>query len=214
MKRSAPAALRNREPIAEVLREWLPTSGTVLEIASGTGEHAVYFAGRFPNLQWQPTDVGADSIASIEEWRSEAGLENLLSPVVLDASAEDWPVSQAAAVLAINMAHISPWKATLGLLNGAAKLLPRGAPLIFYGPWLMDDVETAPSNLEFDQSLRNRNPSWGIRRVEDLAAAAKARGFELTERKAMPANNFMLLLRRSDPSTLNEVLPPPSRAGR
>ena len=200
MKRSAPAALRNRGPIAEVLREWLPEAGTVLELASGTGEHAVHFAESFPQLRWQPSDIDPAAIASIEAWRSEARLPNLLPPLLLDASSADWPVGETAAVLSINMAHISPWEATLGLLDGAGRLLPCGAPLIFYGPWLIDDVETAPSNLEFDRSLRNRNPSWGIRMVEDLALAAKTRGFELAGRKAMPANNFMLLLRRVDPS--------------
>lgn len=200
MKRSAPAALRNRGLIADVLREWLPQSGTVLELASGTGEHAVHFAECFPNLLWQPSDMDPAALVSIEAWRSEARLPNLLPPVLLDAASDDWPVSVAAAVLSINMAHISPWDATLGLLEGAAQMLPCGAPLIFYGPWLIDDVETAPSNLEFDRSLRNRNPLWGIRRVEDLVAAAKARGFELAGRKAMPANNFMILLRRIGPS--------------
>ena len=200
MKRSAPAALRNREPIAEVLREWLPQSGTVLELASGTGEHAVHFAECFPDVRWQPSDVDPAAIASIEAWRSEARLPNLLPPLLLDASSADWPVSEAAAILSINMAHISPWEATLGLLDGAANLLRNGGPLIFYGPWLVDHVETAPSNLEFDRSLRDRNPSWGIRGVEGLAVAAKARGFELAGRKAMPANNFMLLLRRTEPS--------------
>ena len=198
MKRSAPSALRNRGPIAEVLREWLPQSGTVLELASGTGEHAVHFAECFPNLRWQPSDMDPAALVSIEAWRSVARQPNLLPPVLLDAASADWPVSEAAAVLSINMAHISPWDATLGLLEGAAQLLPSSAPLIFYGPWLIDDVETAPSNVEFDRSLRNRNPSWGIRRVGDLAVVASARGFDLAGRKAMPANNFMLLLRRTE----------------
>lgn len=196
MKRSAPAAQRNREPIAAVLANWLPPSGRVLEIASGTGEHAVYFASRFPHLQWHPSDADPAALASIEAGRIEAALPNLLPPLLLDATAKDWPAAEAATILSINMAHISPWTATLGLLDGSARLLPVDGSLIFYGPWILDDVPTAPSNLEFDASLRGRNPEWGIRSVADLNAAAQERNFDLVERKAMPANNFMLLLRR------------------
>lgn len=196
-RRSAPAALRNREPIAEVLADWLPERGRVLEIASGTGEHASFFAERFPDLDWQPTDPHPDARASIEAWRDFAGLPNLRQPLDLDAASGDWPVGQADAILCINMAHISPWAASLGLLEGAARVLAEGAPLILYGPWLRDEVETAPSNLEFDSDLKRRDPQWGLRRVEDLAAAGRQRGFELEEVRTMPANNLMLLLRRA-----------------
>ena len=195
-RRSAPAALRNREPIAEVLSEWLPGSGLVLEVASGTGEHAVYFAERFPNLEWQPSDVHPDALASIAAWRDAASLPNVREPVRLDVARADWPIDQADALLSINMVHISPWRAALGLIAGAARLLPSGAPLILYGPWLKDDVPTAPSNLAFDQDLRSRDVEWGLRRVEDFALAARDQGLKLHETRAMPANNLMLLLRR------------------
>jgi len=196
VRRSAPAALRNREPIAEVLAEWLPETGLVLEIASGTGEHAVYFAECFSKLEWQPSDLHPDALASIEAWRASAGLPNLRAPIVIDASAAEWPIDRADCVLSINMVHISPWPAALGLLDGAARLLPPGGPLILYGPWLTDAMPTAPSNLEFDADLRRRDPSWGLRRVEEFAAAAGPRGLELVETRSMPANNLMLLLRR------------------
>ena len=197
-RRSAPAALRNREPIAEVLRQWLPASGTVLEVASGTGEHAVWLAGRFPDLDWQPSDVHPDALASIAAWADASGLPNLRTPVVIDAGAGDWPVASAAAVLNINMAHISPWSASLGLIAGAAKLLPADGPMIVYGPWLKDDIETVASNLAFDSDLKARDPEWGLRRVEDFAAAASAKGLRLVEFRKMPANNLMLLFRRSE----------------
>ena len=195
MKRSAPAAQRNREPIADVLAEWLPAGGLVLEVASGTGEHSVYFAERFPELRWQPSDADPAALESIEAWRIEARLPNLLPPIVLDASAKEWPIAEAAAVLSINMTHISPWSATLGLLDGAAKLLPADGSLIFYGPWIVDDVSTAPSNFEFDASLRARNPAWGIRKLEDVIVSANAYGLELVSVHQMPANNLTVVLR-------------------
>ena len=194
--RSAPATLRNREPIAEVLRDWLPDNGLVLEVASGTGEHAVYFATRFPNLQWQPSDVHPDALESIRAWREEAQLSNVGEPIVIDAAKADWPIDQADSVLSINMVHISPWTSALGLIAGAAQVLPKGGPLILYGPWLKDDVPTAPSNLAFDADLRQRDPQWGLRRLEHFAEAAKAHGLALVETRPMPANNLMLLLRR------------------
>jgi len=195
-RRSAPAALRNCDPIAEVLREWLPDAGLVLEVASGTGQHSVYFAEAFPRLEWQPSDMNGDALASIAAWREESELPNVRSPIVIDASKPaEWPVEAADVVLNINMAHISPWAAALGLIAGAARLLPPEGPLILYGPWIKDDIETAPSNLAFDADLKSRDPDWGLRRVEDFAAAAAARGFELVETRAMPANNLMLLFR-------------------
>ena len=196
-RRSAPAAQRNREPIAEVLAEWLPTGGLVLEIASGSGEHAVHFAERFPRLEWQPSDVHPDALASIEAWRSAAALPNLRPPLVIDAASSDWPIDRADALLSINMVHISPWASALGLIAGAERLLAAGAPLILYGPWLKDDVPTASSNLDFDADLRRRDPEWGLRRVEDFAAAAGERGLVLVETRPMPANNMMLLFRRT-----------------
>lgn len=196
-RRSAPAALRNREPIAEVLDDWLPASGLVLEIASGTGEHAVFFAERFPNLEWQPSDVHPDALASIAAWSAAAGLPNVRPPIVVDAGEPDWPIERAAAVLSINMVHISPWRSALGLLDGASRLLPEGGPLILYGPWLADKIATAPSNLAFDADLRSRDPEWGLRRVEEFAVAAQERGLELIGTREMPANNLMLRLKNS-----------------
>ena len=195
-RRSAPAALRNRDLIADVLADWLPSAGLVLEIASGTGEHVVHFAERFPALQWQPSDIHPDALQSIEAWRKSAALSNVSPPVVLDASQPDWPVDQAAAVLSINMVHISPWASALGLLEGARRILPAGAPLIMYGPWLKGDIETAPSNLDFDADLKRRDPAWGLRQVGDFSEAAEARGLKLEKTRIMPANNLMLLLRR------------------
>ena len=195
-KRSAPAALRNREPIAEVLRDWLPPTGVVLEIASGTGEHAAHFAAAFPALEWQPSDIEPLALASIEDWRKDSGLPNLSRPIELDASSSDWPIVSADAALSINMVHISPWASALGLIAGSAKILPEGGALILYGPWKRDGVETEPSNLAFDTDLKRRNPEWGIRTVEDFAAAAEPAGLRLEDLREMPANNLMLLLRK------------------
>ena len=195
-RRSAPAALRNRDPIAAALAEWLPPRGLVVELASGTGEHAVHFARAFRDLKWLPSDPDEGALASIVAWRDDAALPNLLAPVRLDARDSDWPVKKADAVLSINMVHISPWPAALGLLEGAARLLAPGAPLILYGPWIEAGIEPAPSNVAFDQRLRQRDPEWGLREVETFAAEGNSRGFNLAERRAMPANNLMLLLRR------------------
>ena len=196
VRRSAPAALRNREPIAEVLAEWLPPAGLVLEIASGTGEHAIYFAERFPQLGWQPSDLHRDALSSISAWLKVSELPNVRSPIVVDASVPGWPIDRADAVLSINMVHISPWASALGLLIESARLLGKDAPLILYGPWLEDDVDTAEGNLAFDADLKRRNPEWGLRRVEDFVDAANERGFELVTTRARPANNLMLLLMR------------------
>ncbi len=196
-RRSAPAALRNREPIADVLRAWLPRSGLVLEIASGSGEHAVHFARAFPHLEWLPSDGDPAALQSISAWRESASLPNLREPIALDAAANGWPIDRADAVLCINMVHISPWSSALGLLTGAAKLLTAGAPLILYGPWFEVGVTPAPGNVAFDADLRSRDPTWGLREVEEFAVAASDRGFSLAERRAMPANNLMLLFRRS-----------------
>lgn len=196
MKRHAPAAGRNREPIAAVLAEELPPSGLVLEIASGTGEHAVHFARTFPGLTWQPSDPDPDARASIAAWREECGLANLLPPIEVDAAAEAWPLERADAMLCINMIHISPVAATEGLVGGAARRLAPGAPLVLYGPFLEEGVETATSNLAFDADLRARNPAWGLRPVAWLDDLARVHGFERTRRVAMPANNLTLVYRR------------------
>ena len=195
-RRSAPAAERNREPIATVLAEWLPKDGVVLEVASGTGQHAVYFAELFPGLRWQPSDVDPGALRSIGAWRTHSKLENLAEPIVVDASAAEWPIDHADAVLNINMVHISPWSSSLGLLDGAARLLGPGAPLILYGPWLSERTETVASNIQFDSDLKQRNPDWGLRKVEEFADEAATRGLSLAEMRPMPANNLMLLFRK------------------
>ena len=179
-----------------MLENWLPGTGTVLEIASGSGEHAVFFAERFPNLDWQPSDIDPGALASTAAWRDSTDLPNLRAPLVIDAAEPGWPIDRADAVLSSNMVHISPWTSALGLIQGAARVLGEGAPLILYGPWLKDDIETVPSNLDFDDDLKRRNPKWGLRRVEEFADAA-GRYFELAETQAMPANNLMLCLRRN-----------------
>jgi SAM-dependent methyltransferase len=198
MRRQAPAAARNREPIAEVLAEELPRDGTVLEVASGTGEHAIHFAERFPHLTWQPTDPDPGALASIAAWSGHSGLQNLLPPLELDARAEEWPVERADAALCINMVHISPVAATEGLLRHAGRLLAADHPLILYGPYLEDNVETVPSNLEFDASLKARNAEWGLRNLAWLDGLAARNGLERTRRVPMPANNLILVYRRSE----------------
>lgn len=195
MKRCAPATERNREPIAALLREMLPERGTLLEIASGTGEHAVYFAGCFPALRWQPTDPDPEALASIQAWRDDFGPENLLEPLRLDAAAEPWPVASADAILCVNMVHISPWAATEGLMRGAGRLLSPGAPLVLYGPYRRAGVPTAPSNEAFDESLRARNPEWGLRDLGEVEAEAGRHGLRLERVAEMPANNLTLVFR-------------------
>ena len=196
MKRHAPAAGRNREPIAAVLTEELPSSGLVVEVASGTGEHAVHFARTFPRLQWQPSDPDPAALESVAAWREAVRLPNLLPPIRLDASDPAWPVASADAVLCINMIHISPVAATVGLVTGAARLLAPGSPLVVYGPFFEQGVETAPSNLAFDASLQARDPEWGLRSVEWLDRVASEQGFRRSRRVAMPANNVTLVYRR------------------
>lgn len=196
MKKHAPATLRNREAILAVLREELPPSGRVLEVAAGSGEHAVFFAHHLPHLNWLPTDPAQDAIASIAAYAQEAGLPNLEAPRKLDAASGQWPVTEAAAIVCSNMVHISPWSATEGLVAGAARILSgKNAPLILYGPYFEQGVEPAPSNLQFHEGLMTRDPSWGIRHVEKMDALAHANGFARTARHTMPANNLALVYR-------------------
>lgn len=195
--RTSPAALRNREPILEVLRAHLPASGMVLEVAAGTGEHAAFFAAGLPALTWQPTDPDPEALCSIAAWRDQAGLANLRAPLAFDvADPAAWPSAPVAAVVNINMIHISPWTAAQGLMAGAGRVLAPGSPLCLYGPFIEDGVETAPSNLAFDESLKSRDPSWGLRRLEDVAALAERHGLKLEARLAMPANNLSLVFRK------------------
>lgn len=196
MKRQSPAAARNRDPILAVLREWLPEAGRVLEIAAGTGEHALHFAAAFPALGWQPTDPDPEARDSIDAWREEEGTPNLAPALHLDVMAAHWPVSEAAAVIAINLVHISPPEASAGLLAGAARLLAPGAPLILYGPWRVEGELLVYSNRAFDAKLKERDPSFGLRELGAWAADARAAGFALKERRAMPANNLMLRFER------------------
>lgn len=195
---SSPATARNKDLILEVLRGHLPASGQVLEIASGAGEHAVHMAANLPGLIWQPSDPDPQALNSISAWRAQEGTANLRAPIELDAARPDsWRVTAADAIVCINMIHISPWAATEGLFAGAARLLPVDGVLVTYGPYLEDGVETAPSNLAFDESLKSRNPAWGIRRREDVEALAANHGLALHARIAMPANNLSLVFRRS-----------------
>jgi SAM-dependent methyltransferase len=197
MKRHAPATERNREPLAAVLREVLPACGMVLEIASGTGEHAAYFARLFPDLTWQPSDHEPGALNSIEAWVGDSDAPNLRTPVVLDA-AGTWPVEAADAILCVNMVHISAWTATEGLMRGAARVLPRGGPLVLYGPFRRAGVETAASNEAFDKSLKARDAAWGLRDLEAVTAEAQANGLGLERVVEMPANNLTLVYRRGE----------------
>ena len=196
MKRHAPATARNSGPLSEVLASELPDRGLVLEVASGTGEHAVFMARRFPLLEWQPTDSDPEALASVNAWIEEARLENLRAGLTLDAAEADWPIGEANAVLCVNMVHISPWIATEGLFKGASRVLSSGSPLILYGPFLEEEVQTAQSNLAFDQDLRRRDASWGLRRLEEVDRVALQNGLARTARYEMPANNLTLVYRK------------------
>lgn len=194
VKRHAPATERNRDVIAETLASLLPQAGLVLEVASGTGEHAVHFAKLFPALTWQPSDPDPIAIASINAWRADSNALNMQPAMLLDASA-GWSIAKADAVVCINMTHISPWAATMGLLHSAARILPSNAPLFIYGPFRQRDVPLAESNALFDASLRQQNPEWGLRYVEDLADEARVSGLRLDQIIEMPANNLSLVFR-------------------
>lgn len=195
-RRSAPHVARNTGPIIDVLRGILPDDGLVLEVASGSGEHLLAFAKAFPHLLWQPTDADPVALRSVDAWWTAEGLPNLLAPVHLDAGAAEWPIGEADAILCINMVHISPWKATQGLMAGAGRLLAKGCPLYLYGAYRQRGVETAPSNEAFDQSLKARNPEWGVRSLEDVVAEAGRHGLELDTVVPMPANNLSVVFRK------------------
>lgn len=191
-----PATERNRDAILGVLRGVLPASGLVLEIASGSGEHVVHFARAFPGLTFQPSDPEDAALQSIAAWTQHTGTANILPPLMLDAASDSWPLASADAVLCINMIHIAPWRATEGLLRGASKLLGEGAPLYLYGPYRRAGVVTAPSNDAFDESLKARNPEWGLRDLEAVAALARNAGFSAPVVTEMPANNLSVVFRR------------------
>jgi len=195
--RTSPATARNRQPILEVLAPRLPEGARVLEIASGAGEHAVFLAASLPAVSWWPSDPDPVARESIAAWRAQANLPNLEGPVALDAAdLATWPTEPVDAVVCINMIHISPWAATQGLVAGAGRLLPPGGRLFLYGPYIEAGVPTAPSNLAFDDSLKSRNPAWGLRDLADVEALAGASGLVLIERIAMPANNLVVVFEK------------------
>ncbi|MBY0256785.1 DUF938 domain-containing protein [Methylobacterium sp.] len=194
---TAPAVARNRDAILAALRETMPAHGTVLEVASGSGEHAVHFAAALPGLTWQPSDPEPAYRRSIAAHARAAGLANVRPPLDLDAASDSWPIARAEVVLCINMIHIAPWPATLGLMAGAARLLPEDGPLFVYGAFREDGHHTAPSNAAFDADLRARDPRWGVRDLEAVTASAAERGLRLERRIVLPANNLGLVFRRS-----------------
>lgn len=195
-RRFAPAAARNRDPILDAIRGHLPAAGLVLEVASGSGEHAIHFAAALPGLAFQPSDPDAAARASIDAWAAASGLPNIRPALAIDAAAPGWPLAAADAVVCINMIHIAPWAAAEGLMRGAAAILPPGAPLILYGPYRRGGAHTAPSNAAFDADLRGRNPAWGVRDLEAVAALAAAQGFGPPTVIEMPANNLTVVFRR------------------
>ncbi|TDV15076.1 DUF938 domain-containing protein [Paraburkholderia caballeronis] len=192
----APAAERNAAPILDVLRRALPPTGLVLEIASGTGQHAAFFSAALPAIEWQPSDADPRARASISAWRAHSGLANLREPLDLDVRHLPWPVGAADAIVCINMIHIAPWAATEALMEGAGALLGAGGVLVLYGPYRRHGEHTAPSNAAFDEDLRMRNPTWGVRNMEAVEALAAAAGFDSEPCIAMPANNFSLVFRK------------------
>lgn len=197
--RLSPAAERNKGPILDLLRQALPAQSRVLEIASGTGQHAAWFAAAMPAWTWQPTDFQADALPAIRAWVTETGANNVLAPLQLDVLASPWPLEPAAtfdAIYCANMLHIAPWATCGALMQGAARHLAPHGLLITYGPYLEDSVPTSPGNLAFDESLRRENAAWGIRRREDVEQEARHAGLVLRERHAMPANNLLLVWAR------------------
>jgi len=189
---------RNRDPILDVLRRVLPAQGLVLEIPSGSGEHAAFFAKSLPAVSWQPTDMNANALASIAAFRAKSGTSNLLAPMRLDVTSAQWPIDHADAIVNCNMIHISPWAACEGLLAGAERALPAGGALYLYGPYRIDGRHTAPSNEEFDAYLRGQNAAWGIRDLDDVTAFAARHGLTLAETAPMPANNLSVIFRRAE----------------
>ncbi len=205
MKQYAPATQRNREPILEVLLQVLPPSGTILEVASGTGEHAVFFAPRLQPRRWLPSDANPGRLASIDTWVKEFKIENLSTPIEIDVSSSIWAVEDSTllnkpitAIVNINMIHISPWAACLGLMAGAGRILPPGGILYMYGPYKQDGKHTAPSNEAFDASLRMQNPEWGVRDLDEVVAAALSQQLFLLKTVQMPANNLSVVFQRGD----------------
>lgn len=196
-RRYAAATQRNREPILEVLSRVLPPGARVLEIASGTGEHVVFFAAALPQTHWQPTDLGDECLDSIAAWRDSVGAANVAPPVRLDVTAEAWPIGTFDAIFSANLVHIAPWQACRGLMRGAGRHLQRGGVLVLYGPFRIDGKHTAASNEAFDADLRMRDPAWGVRDLEAVVEEAEANGLLFEQRVAMPANNQTLVFRKA-----------------
>jgi hypothetical protein len=196
-RRYAPATVRNRDFILDVLRDVVPMTGVILEIASGSGEHVVHFARNFPSLAFQPSDPEPDALRSISAWVEAADVANVRAPIVLDASQSPWPIASAEGIICINMVHISPWDATVGLIRGAAAILPPGSPFYLYGPYKREGFATAPSNQAFDQNLRDPNPRPGLRNLEAVVAIARSVGFSVPTITEMPANNLSVVFRWS-----------------
>ena len=192
----APATERNRDFTFDVLRDVLPTKGVILEIASGSGEHIVHFAKNLPALVFQPSDLEPVARQSVAAWVKATGVKNVRAPIALDASSPVWPIASADGIICINMIHVSPWEATVGLIKGAAAILASKSPLYLYGPYIREGFETAPSNQAFDQSLRDRDPNWGLRDLEAVAATAQTLGFSGPVVTEMPANNLSVVFRR------------------
>ena len=195
----APAAERNKEPIRAILAEELPRTGLMLEVAAGTGQHACHMAAAFPDLVWQPTDPDPAALSACDRWRRAHGTPNLRPPLVLDVRGDPWPVERADGRLAINLIHIAPWAACEGLLRGAGRLLPPDGPLILYGPF-REAGETAPSNEAFDADLRRRDAAWGVRDLAEVTELAARFGLAPARTVAMPANNRIVVFRRTDRS--------------
>lgn len=195
MKRHASATLRNRDPILAVLRRWLPATGAVLEIASGSGEHAAFMAPYFPTLTWQPSDAEPCALESIAAWREDIRAPNLLAPLRLDVR-QDWPVARADAIFCANMVHIAPWDCAVALVEGAGRVLSPGGVLILYGPFRLAGRHTAASNEAFDLDLRARDPRWGVRDLEAIGKLAQSAGLDHLDSIAMPANNLSVVWRR------------------
>jgi len=197
LKQLSASSERNKDPILDVLKRVLPENGLVLEVASGTGQHAVHFASAIPHLKWQPSDINPEFRASQDAWRAEANLANLHPSVHLDVTEKSWPVVAADAIVNSNMIHIAPWQVCIGLLDGAARLLPQGGVLFMYGPYRINGEHTADSNARFDRSLRMRDPSWGIRDLDEVISEAASRGLEHVETVQMPANNLSVVYRKA-----------------
>ncbi|MGD2132086.1 MAG: DUF938 domain-containing protein [Maricaulaceae bacterium] len=197
---SSPSAGRNRDPIRDVLAPLLPEGARVLEIASGTGEHAAHIAKARPDLDWTPSELDPASRASVAAWAKAEGLANIRPPLAIDATAPSWGVEDQPpfdAVVNVNMIHIAPWEACAGLLAGAGRVLKPGGFLFLYGPFARSGEHTAPSNAAFSESLKSRDPSWGVRDLDDVEAAAALYGLTLEAAVEMPANNLSVVFRRS-----------------